>query len=67
MTWYLVMASMYIGPFDEIACKRAAVELLQQAQCKESDYTYVCDINGRPGTYTICPHFAYPQITIKNK
>jgi hypothetical protein len=56
---------MYIGPFEENACKRAAIELLQQAQCKQADYLYACAVDGRPGSSTICPHFTYPKVKIK--
>jgi hypothetical protein len=63
--WYLVMGSSYLGPFNEIACKRAAVELMNEAQCKQADYFMACSVDGRPGTYTACPHFTYPEITIR--
>lgn len=65
MTWYLVMIGMYIGPFPEESCKRAAVELMQQAQCKQADYAYACPVDNKPGFSTICPHFTYPQVTVK--
>ncbi len=64
MTWYLVMAGLFIGPFEEHACKQASY-YVPPAMCKQADYLYACDVDGKPGTYTTCPHFTYPQVTIK--
>ncbi len=63
MTWYLVMASLYIGPFTEESCKKAAEFI--PVMCKQADYLYACPIDGKPGNYTSCPHFTYPEIKLK--
>ena len=57
------MAGLYIGPFTEESCKKA--EQYIPATCKASDYLYICDVAGKPGVVTACPHFSYPEIKTK--
>jgi hypothetical protein len=57
------MASLYIGPFTEDSCKRA--EHYIPAMCKQAEYLYACNVDGKPWVYTTCPHFTYPEIKIK--
>jgi hypothetical protein len=33
--------------------------------CKQADYLYACSVDVKPGTFTSCPHFTYPEIKIK--
>lgn len=66
MTWYLVMANLYLGPLSETQCQMSATYLREAGvMCKQADYMYACAVDGRPGTFTACPHFTYPEITIK--
>ena len=71
LTWYLVLtmdANKYIGPLHEAHCKSAAVHLQEAGVvCKEPDYMYACEMPGQPGTFTICPHFRFPEVTIRQK
>lgn len=64
MPYYLVMASLFIGPLEEDACQQAA-KYIPPAMCRKSDYMYACDVNNIPGVYKLCPHFTYPQVIIK--
>lgn len=63
MNWYLVMASLYIGPFTEESCRKAEQHI--PAMCKQADYVYACAVDGKPGNSTICPHFTYPKVNVK--
>lgn len=66
LSWYLVsIATMnYVGPYSETSCKMAVVHL-QNTMCKQADYGMVCPVPDRPNTYTTCPHFTFPEVTVK--
>jgi len=65
--WFLVTigTSNWIGPVDEESCKLAVQHLQSVAICKEADYMMACAVDDRPGSYMACPHFTYPEVTIK--
>lgn len=66
--FYLVMIATgaYIGPLPEAACGMAAASLRDSGVvCRRADYLYACAIDGRPGSYAACPHFDFPQVTVK--
>ena len=64
MTWYLILGALYLGPYTEPSCKMAVVYLAGTI-CKQADHLYACAVDGRPGTYTTCPYFTYPEVKIK--
>ena len=63
MIWYLVMAGLYIGPFEEIGCKEAARHV--PAMCVQVEYVYACAVDGMPRVYRTCPRFRFPEIMVK--
>jgi hypothetical protein len=70
LQFYLVMiaTSAYIGPLPESACSMAAANLRSEGVvCREASALTACAVDGRPGTYAICPKFDFPQVTIKER
>ena len=67
ISWFIVAigTSNWIGPMDEGSCKLAVQHLQSLAICKQSDYMMACAVDGKPGSYIACPHFTYPEVTIK--
>ena len=68
MTWFLVVIATqaYIGPFEQSRCKAAAVVLRDDGVvCQQPLHAYACDVSGRPGSYTICYKFDFPEVTVK--
>jgi len=68
MTWFLVFigASSGLGPLPLDACMAAAAHLASQGiVCKEAKMFIACGVDGKPGTYTACPIFEWPEVTTK--
>jgi hypothetical protein len=68
MQFYLVMiaTSAYLGPLPEAACSAAAASLRNEGViCRQASIVTACAVDGRPGTYTTCPKFDFPQVTAK--
>ena len=70
LTWYIVLigGSQYIGPMNEDRCKAAAMHLQDDGYvCRQPSFTYACQVPGIYGANTICPHFDFSAVTIKQK
>lgn len=66
LTWYLFMFNLYIGPMHESSCNMAAATLKSEGVvCMQADYVTACPVPNYPNVYTICPHFIFPEVTIK--
>lgn len=67
ISFYLVMmAGNYIGPLPQLPCQNAAMLLSPYGVvCKQADYAQICIVPDHPNSYQSCPHFTFPQVTIK--
>jgi hypothetical protein len=66
--WFLVMigGSQYIGPMSMESCQKAAVALQGEGIiCRQPNMMMACGVDGRPGTFTTCPVFDFPQVTLR--
>jgi hypothetical protein len=66
--WFLVSiaTSQYIGPIPAQECATAAAVLQNVGvHCRPAVAMTACAVDGRPGTYTSCPVFDFPQVTVK--
>lgn len=65
--WFLVgFAGQYIGPMAQPSCQQAAVALRGEGiVCRQASAMTACPVPGKTGTYTACPIFDFPQVTVK--
>lgn len=66
--WFLVSIATghYLGPFNETACKAAAIQLVDPSiVCRTAGVMTACDMPNRPGTYMACPVFDFPAVKVK--
>jgi hypothetical protein len=66
--WFLVMigGQQYVGPLGAESCQNAARALQGEGVvCRQPTATTACRVDGLLATYTLCPVFNFPQVTIK--
>jgi hypothetical protein len=69
MIWFLVSiaSGQYVGPMRQEDCLNAGRYILTYGiVCRQAVTSMACPVEGRPGTYQICPVFDdLPRVTVK--
>lgn len=61
-----IATGQFIGPMESSACAEAGRALASRGiTCRVPSSLYACDVPGHPGSYTTCPHFDVPHVTVK--